>query len=181
MANWDAAIERAQPDSWTEERIGAFLDARPDVLHHLIYDLYDVVKTEEERERGEVRMGRRPRRRPTSWDEVWQTIMPDPFSMDPFPDAMVKLLNGRSQRQFARKVPCHQATLSRLISGQLEPDLPMLESIAMAAGVAPAYFLEWRAKYLGELITRACLMRPNISVTVLKRVHRAEEDSQWPM
>lgn len=130
----------------------------------IIGDIYDEVKAEEEREAGVRRMGRRPGRS-ASLSEVWATVFPAPYSMDPFPEALGKLLNGRSQRAFASKIPCNQSTLSRLLSGEWEPDLVMLERIAEAAKVAPAYFVEWRAMYVGELITKVLTASPNLGIT----------------
>jgi transcriptional regulator with XRE-family HTH domain len=96
------------------------------------------------------------------------TIFPDRYSMDPFPLAMEKLLAGRSQRAFAKKVPMHQMTLSRLMRGQYEPDLEMLERIAKAAKVTPAYFLEWRAEYISRVLSNVFRQRPNLSVAALQ-------------
>lgn len=171
MADWEAAKEAAGPAIyWGYEEILAFLNANPQVAHRMIEDVYDAAKAEQERGRGFVRTGRRPRRSPSSMAEVWDTIFPDPYSMDPFPEAMQKLLDGQSQRAFSRRVPCHQTTLSRMMAGKLEPDLTMLEQIAAAANVRPSYFVEWRAMAIGELVTQVMLSRPNVSVTVLQRV-----------
>lgn len=172
IADWDAAKKRAGPAlHWGYDEILAHLNEHPVVAHRMIEDVYDAAKTEEERLRGIVRTGRRPRRQATSLDEVWSTIFPEPYSMDPFPDAMVKLLNGQSQRAFSRRVPCHQTTLSRMMAGKLQPDRVMLEQIAAAANVRASYFREWRALALGELVTQVMLDRPNVSVTVLQRVN----------
>ena len=136
----------------------------------IIGDIFDEVKAEEEKEAGVKRMGRRPGRS-ASLAEVYATVFPAAYSMDPFPTALVKLLNGRSQRAFAAKIPCNQSTLSRLLSGEWKPDLSMMESIAAAAKVAPSFFMEWRAMYVGQVITETLLNRPNLSITHLRQVN----------
>ena len=136
----------------------------------IIGDMYDEVKAEEEKEAGVKRMGRRPSRT-ASLAEVWETVFPAPYSMDPFPETLHKLLNGRSQRAFARKIPCNQSTLSRLLSGEWSPDITMLERIADAAKVSPAYFVEYRALFVGQLITTVLIKAPNLGITHLSRVN----------
>lgn len=141
-------------------------------MGQIIGDIFDEVKAEEEKEAGVKRMGRRPRRT-ASLAEVYATVFPAPYTVDPFPEALIKLLNGRSQRAFAMKVPCNQSTLSRLISGEWKPDLIMLERIALAAKVAPAFFVEWRAMYVGQLITQVLTRHPNLGITHLRTVRGA--------
>lgn len=173
MADWEAAQAIAgEKLSWGVEQIKAFLDAHPPVAHRMIEDIYYAVKAQEERDRGETRTGRRPRIPPRSLAEMYSTIFPEPYSMDPFPEAMEKLLRGQSQRAFSKKVPCHQTTMSRMMAGKLEPDLTMLEQIAAAARVKPAYFMEWRALALAELVRYAMMERPQESVGVLLRTAR---------
>lgn len=148
-------------------------DANPDIMWKIIGDIYDAVKTEQEKEAGIRRMGRRPARQGTSMEEVYRTIFPQQYSMEPFPVALAGLLKGRSQRQFAPKVPVNQATISRLLSGQLTPDMVMLERIALAAKVPPHYFVEYRALFVGSLITRVLTDQPNMGVSAVKRLRAA--------
>lgn len=140
------------------------------VLGKVLGDAYTTAKDEEDRQAGMRRAGsgrRAPRR--ASLDEVLQTVFPDRYSMEPFPQAMEKILAGRSQRMFAQKTPgLHQMTLSRYMRGVVEPDIEMLELIAKAAKIHPAYFLEWRALYIGELLTNVFRSNPNLSVSALQ-------------
>lgn len=141
------------------------------VLGKFLGDAYTTAKDEEDRQAGVRRAGsgrRAPRR--ASLDEVLQTVFPDRFSMDPFPVAMEKLLAGRSQRMFAMKAGVHQTTLSRLMRGQYSPEIDILESIAKAAKIHPSYFLEWRALYIGEVLTKVFVKNPNLSVAALREL-----------
>lgn len=147
----------------------AVIDANPDIMWKTFGDIYDVVKAEEDKERGIRSMGRRPARKGVSLDELFAVVLPPSYSNDPFPVALKNLISSRSQRQFAMKVPCNQSTLSRMLAGQMTPDLVMLERLAAAGKVHPSYFLEWRAMYLGQLITRVFMDRPNMSIGALRR------------
>jgi hypothetical protein len=134
----------------------------------ILGDIYDVVKAEEDKAKGIRTMGRRPARKGVSLDEVYATVFPPQYTNEPFPVALKTLMAGRSQRQFCMKIPCHQTTLSRMLSGTLEPDLIMMERVADAAKVPPSYFAEWRAHYIGRLITNVFLQRPHMSITAVK-------------
>jgi hypothetical protein len=142
----------------------------PDIMWSIIGDVYDAVKTEEEKAAGIRRMGRRPARHGTSMEEVYATVFPTVYSSDPFPEALTKLLAGRSQRAFAAKIPCNQGTISRLLSGQLEPDIVMMERVAAAAKVAPYFFVEYRAQAIGQMVVKILMEQPNMSIQAMKRV-----------
>ena len=146
------------------------LDNNHDIMWAIIADVYDAVKTEEERDGGLRRLGRRPGRSSNSIAEVWDTVFPAQFSMDPFPLAFEKLLAGRSQHAFARKIPCNQGLVSRLLSGQVSPDLVLLQRVAAAAKVPPYYFVEFRSLWLGHLVTRVLEANPHLGVTAIKKV-----------
>lgn len=145
--------------------------------HHafgrILGDIYDQVKTDEEKARGIRTMGRRPARKATSLQDVYATIFPPVHSLEPFPDALRKLLNGRSQRQFAGKIPIDQATLSKFMSGDRKPSMQMLERIAAAAGVKPNYFVEYRALYVSALVEQVLTAHPNIGIGVHRDVTMA--------
>lgn len=169
-ANYDRARELYPSVTMGEQQwIDAF-DRNPDIMWAIVGDVYDAVKTEEEKAAGIRRMGRRPARQSSSMQEVYATVFPTVYSSDPFPEALVKLLNGRSQRAFAAKIPCNQATISRLLSGQLQPDLIMLERVAAAAKVPPYFFLEYRAQVIGYMVTKILTEKPNMSIAAMKHV-----------
>lgn len=140
----------------------------------LIGDIYDEVLAQEEREAGVRSLGRRPARRAVSLDEVFNKVFGRPYSMDEFPKALAELLQGRSQRQFAAKIPCNQSTLSRLASGSVKPDMLMMERIAAAAKVPPFYFKEWRAQYLSSLVEKVLLEKPHLGVTAYRNIHKSK-------
>lgn len=144
-----------------------------DIMWAIVGDIYDAVKTEQEKDAGLRRMGRRPARHGSSMDEVYATVFPPRYTMDPFPLALEKLVDGRSQRQFAMRVPCDQGTLCRLLSGQAQPNLELMERIAVVAKVPAHYFVEYRALLIGNMVTRQLMEQPNIGITAIKRLRAA--------
>jgi len=136
----------------------------------ILYDIYDEVRSAEERDAGQRRIGRRPGRPAVPLDEVMGVVLPPEFTLEPLPTALARLMAGRSQRQFAYRVPITQSHLCRILSGQREPNLDQLEALAHAAGVQPWYFAEWRAKYIGALMTEVLLTSPHLSITALRTV-----------
>jgi transcriptional regulator with XRE-family HTH domain len=147
-----------------------FFDSPPGLqaMGKILYDIYDEVKSAEERKAGFRRIGRRPARAAVGLDDVMNVVLPTEFTNEPLRVALTKLIAGRSQRQFARKVPISQPHLSRILSGERVPSLEQIEQIASAVGVQPWYFAEWRAKYIGELITEALSRAPHLSITALR-------------
>lgn len=152
-------------------------DQNSDIMWQLVGDIYQAVRFQEERERGVVRMGRRPRTT-GSLDEVWKTVFPPTYSNEPFGKALADLLETRrmSQRAFAPKVPCHQTTLCRFLNGTNKPDLQMMERIAAAAKVHPSYFVEWRAEYVGKVIWQVLLERPNMGISAVRMLRQGQRD-----
>lgn len=175
-ADFGKAKQIYESTAMGEQQWLAAFDSNPDIMWSILADIYNVVKDEEEREAGKKRMGRRPTRAASSIDELMNTVMPAQFDQEPFPEALRKLLIGKSQTQFARRVPCAQSTVSRLLSGEMEPDIVMLERVAVAAKVPPHFFIEYRAAYVSQLVQRVLTERPNLGVKVFKRLQSVSND-----
>jgi transcriptional regulator with XRE-family HTH domain len=146
-------------------------------MGRIIYDIYDEVISREERENGKRRIGRRPARDATTLARVMAVVKPEEFSNEPLPIALKALLRGRSQRQFAKTVPISQPYLNRLLAGHHKYDLDLLESLAEAANVPPWHFLEWRAMYIGELITTVLAENPHMGITALRALRNTRRES----
>ncbi len=146
-------------------------------MGRVIYDVYDEVISREERENGKRRIGRRPAREATTLAAVMAVVKPEEFSNEPLPVALKLLLRGRSQRQFARTVPISQPYLNRLLAGHHKADLDLLEALAGAANVPPWHFLEWRALYIGELITTVLAENPHMGITALRALRNTRKTS----
>lgn len=170
MAKADFAKAKKQYPSSAmgEKEWYAVFDAYPDIMWAILADVYNVILDERERDEGIHRIGRRPARRANSMEELRRAVMPPQFNTEPFPVALKDLMGARSQRQFAPRIPIDQPTLSRFLSGQLSPDLQMLEAIAAACKVPAHYFVEYRALFISEMVCRVLTARPNLGVTAFK-------------
>lgn len=146
-------------------------------MGRIFYDIYDEVMSREEREQGKRRIGRRPARDAVSLAAVMAVVKPEEFSNEPLAVALARLLRGRSQRQFCRKVPIDQSYLSRLLTGDRTPtDLDLLQRLAAAADVHPWHFVEWRAGFVGQLLTEVMVQSPHVGINVLKSLRLARHD-----
>jgi len=168
-ANFERAKEQYPSTEMGEGQWVAAFDRNPDIMWAILGDIYQVVRDEEERDNGTRRMGRRPVRAAGSVDELMRTVLPDQYTQEPFKGALAKLLKGRSQQAFANKIPCSQSTMSRLLSGDAEPDMAMMERVAAAAKVQPHYFLEYRARYVSDMVQQVLTERPNVSITAFRK------------
>lgn len=150
-------------------------------MGRIVYDVYDEVISREEREAGKRRIGRRPAREATSLAKVMAVVRPDEFSNEALPVALRALLRGRSERAFAQKVPMSRTHFNRL----LRPDvydpgaypMELMEALATAASVGPWHFREWRAQYIGQLVTETLRTNPSMGITALRALRNARKDS----
>lgn len=155
---------------WDVEQVEAYLAANPEVMYRIFGDMYSIVKDEQAKAAGQRRVGRRPMRVADSIDEMLDTVLPEQYSVEPFPQALRALMGQQSQRTFSRKVPCHQTTLSRLLSGELTPDLETMDCIARSAGAHPSWFVEWRAQAVAAVIRSVLEGDPYLSIRMLREV-----------
>ena len=140
----------------------------PDVTWRILQDVVKVVQAEA----SPKRTGRRPAPDAVGFDALLQLLYPERFSTDPFPDALAQLMGDVTQMAFARAIHVSQPQLSRLLAGKVKPDMGVMERAAAVASVSPAYFVEWRAAKLAELVTEAYLVQPNLSIAVVKQMAR---------
>ena len=169
-ADWERAKTRyPSTTSMNEQDWLSFFDGRPDVLWGILGDVAKVVTaTEAEKKRS----GRRPGVTGMSLDDLDKLIRPR-YCMEPFPAALRELIGKKSLRSFAAKVPCNHMTLIRLQRGEIPYTLPLLEAIAAAGKVHPAFFCEYRAMFVADLISQVLSERPNLSIRAVKQLGRA--------
>jgi hypothetical protein len=136
-------------------------------IGYIMRDIYDEVLALEERESGRVPMGRRAARPAVPLSTVYAKVFPTPYSNEPFPAALRTLMNGRSIRAFAAKVPMAHVPLYRLLAGTDTPDLRLMELLAVAARIKPTYFLEYRAQFVALLVHKALVARPHLSIRAI--------------
>lgn len=152
----------------TPEYLERKLDESPEIMLRLVVDLYDSIKRDQERAEGRVRLGRRPKPTDVPLEVMKDAVFRPSYSLKPFPQALAELMGSTSQREFAKRIPVHQSSLSRLLSGEMEPAPQMLESVARACSVSPFYFVEWRAIYIAQLVASSYIADPKRSVGMLR-------------
>lgn len=147
---------------------GTLLTDNPKVLWGLVADVVKAVKAGE----GERRTGRRPAVSVGSLDELYDVLFPVAFASKPFSEAFQAALDERSMshRAFAKETGWTQSTVSRLISGQLEPTVLTMELLADRLNVRPTYFVEYRALKIGQLVTDVFLADPLLSADAVRRL-----------
>jgi transcriptional regulator with XRE-family HTH domain len=167
-ADWEKAKDRYPTTGDDEAAWAKVLTEHPDVMFSVIAYIVKVVKATD----GPRKTGRRPGVTGLSFDDVWDVLYPERFTLVPLVEALPALMVGRSQHQVAPTVPCNQATLSRIIAGKLVPDLSLLRALAVALNVPPTYFIEYRAGRLAQIIQQALIEQPTMSVTLLKQLQK---------
>lgn len=170
-ADWDKAKALYPATGDDEAAWSKVLSEQPDVMYSVIAYIVKVVKATE----GPRKTGRRPGVTGLNFDDVWDVLYPPRYTTEPLTEVLPVLMAGKSQRQIAPKVPCNQATLSRIVNGQVKPDTALLRGLAAALKVPPTYFAEYRAMRLAEIVQAVLLAQPNMSVTLFKQLQKAPQ------
>lgn len=182
QADWARVAGRIPAQAGDPEFWNGFFEERPGVLHQLLGDLYLITKAQRQADR---RGGRRSRTTNGNLDELWGMLTPR-FAVAPFGQAVQELMGEMSLRQFAARIPMHHHALGRLINGDrpvVRPkdhlgSMQLLEQVAKAGGVHPAYFVEWRELFVFNALHSAFQYQPNLSITVMKQLMSEIDRSQ---
>jgi hypothetical protein len=166
-ADWDRAKELFPSTSYGEQQWVELFDKDPTVMYAILGDIAKVYVATN----GPRKTGRRPGVN-MSLDQLEKIITPQ-YSLEPLAESLPALIGEQSLRAFAAKVPVHHHQLRRLMRGEAPVTMPMLESLAKAGRVGPAYFVEWRGMYLAEMLTAIAASRPNVTVRFYKQLARA--------
>lgn len=173
QAQWEEARTLYPSTEYRKRDWAGYFDEHADVLTKLMGDVYRTYKTEEAKRGGvsNPQGGRRRSHVNGSLDELWSILTPK-FSMDPFPVSCRELIGARSLRAFAGQAGMDHRELSRLLRGSTAPSIYWMETVAGAADVHPAFFLEWRVQTVVGIVEEALMARPHLSVTALKSLGR---------
>ena len=152
-----APTDSDDPDDWAR-----YFDANPEVMHHLLRDVY--VAT------------RGPEHRP-SLDDLWKMLEEPRFTDLPFVDAALQLLGDRSLRWLSVQVGMSLGTVHNLMNGKRPVVKPQrvpesmreIEKFARAFRVHPSYFSEWRRLWLMSLLDSAFAAKPELSAALFQR------------
>lgn len=91
------------------------------------------------------------------------------YALDPFPESLKNLANGRSIRAVARKSGLSKNHIHRLLTGELEPDAYAMSRIAEAFGKHPSYFPEWRDFWITNALVHRLRDHPESSIALYRR------------
>ena len=138
----------------------------PGIQHDLMVEVLRVIRSQTDTER----VGRRLPPESMGFEEVWALLHPERFHPGTTREAMLDLIGKETQRDFAARVPCSQAVLGRLLSGLRDPSIEMLESLAEAGGVTPAYFEAWRRNFLVNWLDGCLQDRSRDTARLFKQV-----------
>lgn len=164
MTGWEGAGQYAAAESHADW--ASLMREHPKVLWGLIADVVKAVKAGE----GQRKTGRRPAVSVGSLDELYAALFPPTYGIVPFPEAFARALGDRSQRAFALEVGLNQGTISRLLSGRIEPSLETIERISQALHIRPTYFAEYRAMKIGQVVTDVLRSHPELSSDCVRRL-----------
>jgi len=113
----------------------------------------------------------------TGWNRL-QQIRGEDFSDFPFRETFRSLSGTRSLRHIATKVGISYVMVHRLLNGDREPDLWLLEQIAIAFKKHPSFFVEYRIAYIlgafGDQLDRS----PETSIDLYKLLSRAARNER---
>ncbi len=86
--------------------------------------------------------------------------MTERHTVDPFPEALAKLMKERGvdQLRLSGLAKMNQSSVSRYLDGLRKPSLASMESLAAALEVLPDFFLEYRI----EKVKKAMEARPEL-------------------
>lgn len=141
----------------TPESDAAWLEVleHDEVLHRLLKDLI-----KREVKGADVRGAQRALMRFSGED----------YSMEPFVRALRAMVAPRSIRHAARNAGVSKSHLARLLSGEAQPSIEDLRTIAAGFGRDPSYFREYRAWKLAEHVTTRMCDLPDISVALYRQL-----------
>jgi hypothetical protein len=168
------AVDTLKAADWV-----AVFQERPDVLHKLLGDLYAITKAQQDETR---KSGRRTKHINGTLDELWDMLTPR-YSTEPFEIAIRDVMGTQSVRAFAMKIPMHHRSFRRYMMGERrivnplmpEASMEMLESIAKAGNVHPAFFAEWRELAVLAAIQQGLRAQPDLSIQMTYALFQVAE------
>lgn len=92
------------------------------------------------------------------------------FSEEYFVEAFKNLSHGRSHRSLAAKIGMDRNMVQKLLAGTREPDIQMMEQIALAFKKEPSYFMEYRLAFVLGALEERMLLSPEITVDLYKKL-----------
>ena len=168
-ADWDNAVRWFA--DWSDVDWVEHFNDNPEIQMRILGDIYREVKKVEAKRRGERAVvsrrravGRAQGDLNGSLDELNDMLTPR-LSMEPFAQAILPLIEeSRGVRALARRSRMSHSTILRMMNGEMPLEMYRLDALAKGAGVAPAYFKEWREAHVLTTLAQLLAAHPNLSV-----------------
>lgn len=93
------------------------------------------------------------------------------YSQLEFREAFMVLKGDLSHRGLEARTGLNRNMVQKLLSGQREPDMFVMEQIATAFKKSPAYFLEYRTAYVLGALAERLASSPELSVDLFHRIN----------
>lgn len=107
----------------------------------------------------------------SSYDRLRQ-LMGEDYSYAPFQETFQILAGNRSLRNLASKIGISYGMVNRLLKGDREPDLWLLEQIAKVFNKEPSFFVEYRTAFILGALGDQLDKSPETSVDLYKKIAR---------
>lgn len=162
----------APADEYTSEDWQNHYKEHPEVVLNMLGGIFRVYRAQEAKKAGQGNPsgGRRKRAVEGSIEDLFAIITPR-LSMEPFPRAYADLFPPpKTLRQVALRSGIPHPALSEKLRGRRTVTRSDYELLARAADVHPAYFREWRAMALADMVTVVFEAHPNLSITMLRKL-----------
>lgn len=95
----------------------------------------------------------------------------------PFPEALKMLAADKSVRGLAAKTGLDKSYVHRLLKGDADPSLEIIEKIAKAFNKRPSYFVEYRVGYILAMLDHKLMSSPETSIVFYNKLAGRNERS----
>lgn len=127
----------------------------------------DIIKLDQSRS---GKPGKRPSLDEEGASDRLRKLRDDDHTTLPFVDAFRLLMADRSVRAMAAKVDIDKSFVHRLMKGDADPTLEIMEKISKAFNKHPSYFVEYRIGYVLAMIDHKLMQSPETSVVLYNKL-----------
>jgi plasmid maintenance system antidote protein VapI len=132
----------------------------------------DIIKISETQSSGP---GKRPALDPKFAAEKYKQLSGQDYSSLPFKETFNFMKKDYSVRHLARKTSLDKSMVQRLLKGEVDPSVEIMEKIAKGFGKKPSFFLEYRIYYVLGMLHEAMLEYPDFSIVQYNKLKGKNE------
>lgn len=105
--------------------------------------------------------------------ERYRQLAGDDYAYVPFVEAFKALVGDRSIRHVSSITGINPTMVFKLLHGQREPDLYLMEEIASGFKKHPSFFMEYRVAYIIGSLAHFITKAPETTVSLYDRIRKA--------